>query len=181
MIPSVTVGGVRVRFSLLFPAMLALLCSWKQGELTAWCLLAAVMHECGHLIVLLLLRHRPQEIRFSAFGMCLLLENTPLRFRHHLLVSLGGPLVNLLTAGTLLLCGGNADLIGIHLLLGCFNLLPIWPLDGGQCLPAGKVRTVVSTVCLTLLSVLSILLIFAGNISLCVVCLYLWSRLYDNG
>lgn len=174
MTPSCTVGGIRIRFSLLFPAMLALLCSNQQGAMTARCLLAAVMHECGHLLMLLLLGSKPREIRFSAFGMCLQLADSPLSQGKHLLVSLGGPLVNLLTAGLLWLLHGNADWMAIHLLLGGFNLLPIYPLDGGQCLPEGRGRTLVSAIFLAILSLLSLVLTVYGNISLSVVCLYLW-------
>lgn len=174
MTPVGTVGGVRIRFSLLFPAMLALLCSLQHGKMTAWCLLAAVMHECGHLLMLLLLNSKPREIRFSAFGMCLQLTDAPMPHRNAVLVALGGPLVNLLTAALLWCLRGHTDWMAIHLLLGSFNLLPIHPLDGGQCLPEGRGRRLVSAVFLVALSLLSLILTAYGNISLSVVCLYLW-------
>ncbi len=174
MTPTCTVAGIRIRFSLLFPAMLALLCSLRQGKMTAWCLLAAVMHEAGHLLLLLMLGGKPREIRFSAFGMCLQLADAPMPHRNHIFVSLGGPLVNLLTAALLWRFRGNADWMLIHLLLGGFNLLPIHPLDGGQCLPEGRGRMLVSVIFLSLLSLLSLTLAAYGNVSLAVVCLYLW-------
>lgn len=174
MTPTARIGNVRVSFSLLFPAMLALLCSLQQGRLTAWCLLAAVMHECGHLLMLCLLGNRPREIRFSAFGMCLVLGDTPMRRRHHIVTALGGPLVNLLTAAILTTVGGDRDILAIHLLLGLFNLLPIYPLDGGQCLSEGWSRRLVSYIVLSLLTVLAVYMVVQGNISLIVVTLYLW-------
>ncbi|MBQ3133515.1 MAG: hypothetical protein IJC17_04475 [Clostridia bacterium] len=176
MTPGWTIAGVRVRFSLLFPAMLTLLCSMQSGRLTAWCLLAAVMHECGHLVALCCIRNKPREIHFSAFGMCLLLNDMPMRTRQQIAVALGGPAVNLVTAGVLYAFAGGSDLCGIHLLLGLINLLPIWPLDGGQCLPQGKISTVVSVCFLCAISGLGILLAIWGNVSLAAVCAYLWFR-----
>lgn len=176
MIPSITVGGIRVRFSLLFPAMLTVLCMQSGGQLTAICLLAAVMHECGHLVVLCCVRNRPKEIRFSAFGMCLLLQETPMRYRQQVLVALGGPAVNLLTAGFLFAVAGVSDAAGIHLLLGLVNLLPIWPLDGGQCLPASRVSEVISCGFLAILTAFAIYVATIGNVSLLAVSGYLWFR-----
>lgn len=176
MIPSVKLGGINVRFSLLFPAMLTVLCMQSGGHLTAVCLLAAVMHECGHLLALCCARNRPKEIQFSAFGMCLLLNETPMRHRQQVLVALGGPAVNLLTAGLLFPIVGWSDTMGIHLLLGMMNLLPIWPLDGGQCLPVSRVSEIISCAFLAALTALSVYVAAIGNISLLVVSGYLWFR-----
>ena len=176
MIPSIQLGGIKVKFSLLFPAMRTVLCMQSGGQLTAICLLAAVMHECGHLIVLGCVRNRPKEIRFSAFGMCLLLQETPMRYRQQVLVALGGPAVNLQTAGFLFVFAGVSDTVGIHLLLGLMNLLPIWPLDGGQCLPSSRISNIISRAFLTVLTAFSLYVATLGNVSLLAVSGYLWFR-----
>ena len=49
----VRIGGVVCRFSLLFPAMVAVAVTLDPSVFSLWCLAASLMHEMGHLIALL--------------------------------------------------------------------------------------------------------------------------------
>ncbi len=129
------IGGVFCRFSLLFPAMVAVAVTLDPSVFSLWCLAASFMHEAGHFIALLAFDCKPQRISIGLFGMRV--EQDPakrLGYRQNALVSLAGPAVNLVTFCILSFFHGNEAAAMVHLVLGVFNLLPIEPLDGGQAL-----------------------------------------------
>ena len=129
------IGGIPCRFSLLFPAMVAVTVTLDSTTLSVWCLTASLMHEMGHFIALLFFDCKPRRISVGLFGMRV--EQDPARrlaYRQDALVSLAGPAVNLVTFCILSLTKGNEAAALVHLTLGAFNLLPIEPLDGGQVL-----------------------------------------------
>lgn len=129
------IGGVPCRFSLLFPAMVAVAVTLDPSVFSLWCLAASFMHEAGHFTALLAFDCKPQRISVGLFGMRV--EQDPakrLGYRQNALVSLAGPAVNLVTFCILSFFHGNEAAALVHLTLGVFNLLPIEPLDGGQAL-----------------------------------------------
>lgn len=99
-------------------------------------LLAAALHEGGHLLAARWRGVPVRELSMTAFG-CILdfVDEALVRDRDLLWIAAAGPLCNLLFA---LLCvtpwvgrWRGAALFGAeHLLLALFNLLPVFPLDG---------------------------------------------------
>lgn len=129
------IRGIPCRFSLLFPAMVAVSVTLDPSTLTVWCLAASLMHETGHFIALLFFDCKPRRISLGLFGMRVEQDPTKrLGYRQDALVSLAGPAVNLVTFCILSFTRGNEAAALVHLTLGVFNLLPIEPLDGGQVL-----------------------------------------------
>ncbi len=99
-----------------------------------WTLPAAILHELGHLGALWLVDGRVTGLRLSALGAELRLDG-PLSYRQELPVALAGPLVSV--AAALLAAGMHGYLFaGLSLALGLFNLLPVYPLDGGRAVRA---------------------------------------------
>lgn len=115
-----------------FPAFLAVLWYFDGGRVF-WSFLAAIaVHELAHAAVLLLLGG---EVRGLRLGFAQLTLRTGfLSTRTELLATAAGPGVNLLSA--CLLGRAAPRFAAASLLLGAFNLLPVYPLDGGRLLCA---------------------------------------------
>ncbi len=128
---------VSAGFFLLLAAAL-LLSPWT---LTAAVLLAAAMHECGHLAALAIFRVPVLGLRLGASGAVIHAPGAVrLSYGRELAVTLAGPAVNLISAPLLATCSARWGwewgylFAGAHVLLGMYNLLPIPPLDGSRAL-----------------------------------------------
>ena len=104
-------------------------------------LLAAALHECGHLLALRAFHVPIEGLRLSAFGAVLHARGAQrLSYGRELVVTLAGCGMNLvcgvLTAWFSLHYVWVEGFVfaGAHILLCAFNLLPIPPLDGGMAL-----------------------------------------------
>ncbi len=124
-------------FFLLLLASLSL----APWTLTAAVLLAAAMHEGGHLAALAIFHVPVLGLRLGAMGAVIFAPGVNrLSYGRELLVTLAGPMVNLLSAPLLAALSARLGwewgylFAGAHTVLGVYNLLPIPPLDGGRAL-----------------------------------------------
>ncbi len=110
-----------------------------------------VLHELGHSFTALRLGIGVRRILLLPIGGMAEFETIPRRPRDELLVTIAGPAVNFVIAGVLWLVFGlddvdlilngqvSLDVTGFaqlllvwNLVMGCFNLLPVFPMDGGR-------------------------------------------------
>lgn len=165
-----------MRVSVSFWAILAVAAIISPLSVIVSVLLAAAVHECGHLLFLRLLHVPIEGLRLSALGAEIFARGTQrLSYGGELLVTLAGPAVNLLTAVIFAQISlhtqwlGGYLFAGANVVLGAYNLLPILPLDGGRILylviafffgpmVGDAVAAVVGTACALSLLVLGIYL-----------------------
>ncbi len=127
----------------LFPALVIFcLLTGRTGVLIS--ILCLLLHECGHLLLLILFRRTPAQISLTPFGGMMELPEEGLPPLQAFLIAMAGPLFSLLgcclaLAGLrfqFLPIGFSANFFRTNLLLALFNLLPVLPLDGGRMVQA---------------------------------------------
>lgn len=89
-------------------------------------ILCLFIHELGHIFFIIIFKYKIKKLKLSIFGFFLEVDNRKYVFYEDLLLYLGGILFNFL----LMLIYNEPSIIKICLLLICFNLIPIYPLDG---------------------------------------------------
>ncbi|MBF6612512.1 MAG: site-2 protease family protein [Chloroflexi bacterium] len=123
---------------------------WALGLLTALLLFVSVLlHELSHSFVARAMGLPVRDITLFIFGGASNIEREPERARDEFLVAVVGPLTSLALAFLFFVLGQTVtsasqlglstlavlhDLAYINLILGLFNLVPGFPLDGGRVL-----------------------------------------------
>jgi len=100
-----------------------------------------LLHELGHALAARRFGIETEDITLYPIGGVARLERLPRSPGAELVIALAGPAVNVVIAATLALVGGLAGpwadtLMKINVGLVLFNLLPIFPMDGGRVLRA---------------------------------------------
>lgn len=110
------------------------------GDIFCICTLSALLHEFGHYIVATRLGYQMVKIRLMPFGAELFGDTDCFVDRDEIKIALAGPFVNMCIC-ILCLCGWwispdsyriTYPIFANNIVMGIFNLLPIFPLDGGR-------------------------------------------------
>ena len=136
---SFRIFGVNFEFSVPFAVLLAFLLVTDSTGLMSASLLAVALHEIGHLFAMLITKCQPTKIKCGLSGI-LISGNSYCTQKQTLLISVSGPLMNLLLTAVFLGFGVVFDsymlcvFSAVQFLVGAVNLLPIDGLDGGDIL-----------------------------------------------
>ena len=114
-------------------AFLCAYCVFDPRGTFLWFLFSVVCHEIGHLLAMRIMGIPVLGIRGTLGGLEILAP--PLTYKQEIPVALSGPLMNLLLFDLTRRIYPLMSLMNGVLLL--YNLLPIYPLDGGRALRAG--------------------------------------------
>lgn len=111
--------------------------------------IVVLLHEMAHYMVARLLGYKLNHMVFMPYGIGIGGENVRFQNKHEIMIALAGPCMNFLLAiGTMalwwwvpIMYSYTKLFVTINLVLGIFNLLPFYPLDGGRVLYALTVFT----------------------------------------
>ena len=178
----------------------------KQIEFYAILMIYAVIHELGHLFWGLILKLKPEAFSITPFGLQISFKTEPNLYNtkikngtklclKRMSLALAGPLTNFIIALILIILNNielykNSIFFGevaiyANILIGIFNLIPIYPLDGGRILKEiisirsgikksyyyiNKISNI-TMICLMFIS--SILLLCIDNIAILIILVYL--------
>ena len=174
-----------------------------QIKLYAILMLFALIHELGHLLAGVLLKFKPNKLEIMPYGLSVgfnikcedynrKIKKANMLAVKRLIIAAAGPLTNLIIIVMNLLF--NIDFLGIqreiiiysNILIGLFNLIPIYPLDGGRILKeiihiicglekSYRYTNLVSRVTVCLFTfICSIAIIYIRNIGVVIILSYLW-------
>lgn len=173
----------------------------RQIEIYVTIIIFAIFHEFGHLLAGLAMGMKPEKVELMPYGLSISFRLTPgdynktilkgnLLVLKKILVALAGPITNLV-----IICISINVEVGIfsklmiiysNLLLILFNLIPLYPLDGGKILKGilhiflGKKKAEkyinYSSFCILIIItfVASIAVFYMKNISIFLITIFLW-------
>lgn len=126
----INLWGLHIRISFSFVVLFTLIfINYKLADYLLW-IPATLIHESGHLIMMIIFRNKPSEISVSAFDIRIISKNRYTnRLTEDILVVTAGPLLNILI---FMIFFQIRKFSYVNLFIGLFNLLPSSSLDGGQ-------------------------------------------------
>ena len=171
-----------------------------QIEMYAWVMLFAFIHELGHMLAGIILKLKPKSLSLMPFGISITFEAYGYKNLieiKKILLAFAGPFINfviIIIALTLHIQENIKEMIIYsNLLIAIFNLIPLYPLDGGRILKgiikikktemeADKIINNISNyITITLTVISSIAILYFKNLAILFILAYLWIiRIKEN-
>jgi Zn-dependent protease len=156
------IRGIRISLHWTFALMLVYVCNegwkvegmpgllWSAGTFLAF-FTCVVLHELGHSLTAMRFGVNVRRILLMPIGGMAEFDRIPRKPSQELLITIAGPAVNFAIAGILWFIVphgpddnmASASLVELgqtlfrwNLIMGCFNLIPAFPMDGGRILRA---------------------------------------------
>ena len=165
----------------------------KQIEIYATLMIFATIHELAHIIMGIALGLKPKTLKIMPFGLSICFESNKKSTAVKICIALAGPVINLVLALLFYILKINfwsittETIIYANILLALFNLIPIYPLDGGRIIKyilekfqkkdiAITLTDEISYFTIIVLTIIgSIIILYYKNIAIVLILLYLWT------
>lgn len=132
------VFGIKTEFHFSYFLLVGVLCLFGHCLLAAASTGFSFLHELAHGAAAKKLGYTPEKISAGLFGGILHLRESVIKPKDQLLIHLAGPFFNVICAAVLFFIYiyepqiWIMELITANIILGLFNLMPFYPLDGGK-------------------------------------------------
>lgn len=175
----------------------------RQIEIYGILMLFAILHELGHMVAGILLGFKPRSLEIMPFGLAVSFESkiedcnkkikkANMQTVKKIIIAASGVIINLIFV--LVFSVFDISLFGIekqlilysNILIAIFNLIPIYPLDGGRIIDsllhvmygkkeASRYTNMISNITITILTAItSIAILYFKNIAILFILIYLW-------
>ena len=182
---------MRVRIDLKILIFLIIFYFTNQIRIYLILMLFCIFHEIGHILVGLILKMKPERLEIMPFGLAIsFYTNFNTTKIKEIFVALAGPIVSLI----LVIMSRYIqfkfitiqEAIYSNILILLFNLIPIYPLDGGRIIKgilhiklgeefAEELVEKISKITLIILTVISSIgVYYYKNIAIFLICIFLW-------
>ena len=151
-----------------------------------------LLHELGHLVTGITIGLKVKKINIHISGLSVEFENYgKQRNANKIVVDIAGPLINII-ALVIAIIIKQEEIAYINLLLAIVNLLPIYPLDGGQILRTllrkrftyketiNFIESISQYTLIILTAIASCYLLIGKNIGIFIANLYLWTIIFKE-
>ena len=194
---------MKIRLHLKIFIFIAIFIVTRQIEVYASLMLFATLHELGHMVAGILLGFKPNSIEIMPVGLCIAFEseidnynkkvkNGTLLTLKKLIIATSGSIVNLMFIVLFTIFDFNFFnidrelIVYSNILIAIFNLIPIYPLDGGRIAKgilhilygrkeAYEYINKISNICICVLTaVSSIAILYWKNVAILIILAYLW-------
>jgi stage IV sporulation protein FB len=175
----------------------------KQIQIYAILMFFAFCHEMGHLLCGVIVGLKPKSLKIMPLGLCVEFSVLPKEYNKKtikanqfqikkIFIAMAGPITNIVIIFVTLLFKNMIDntmfmeIICTNMLIALFNLLPIYPLDGGRIIKSciyiicGRKKAInctyyiSNTAMIIITSISSIAIYYYKNIAILFIIMYLW-------
>ena len=200
---------MRIRLHLKIFLFIIIFIITKQIEIYGLLMMFATLHELGHMITGIILGFKPNKIDILPYGLSIYFEEkvdncskkigkSTFFSIKKLIIALNGPLTNVFFIILFYVFQVNIfgfsreNIIYANILIGMFNLLPIYPLDGGRILnyilqifweeekTYDYIYKISYAVVVILTAISSIAILYLKNIAIIIIIFYLWYLIFKN-
>lgn len=176
---------IKIRINLEIILFIIIFIITKQINIYATFIIFTLIHEISHAVAGMLLGLKLEKFEIMPFGFKINFEQNQERIKK-LLIILAGPLINFIIMIFAIILRWDTDIIYSNLIIAIFNLIPIYPLDGGRILKlilglnnnlkeTNRIVNKVSNITIIILTgITSIIVLYINNIAFVFVLVYLW-------
>lgn len=189
----IKLSETEVRLDVSFVLVSTLMLIFCEEKIVLISVFSAMLHECGHLVMMYLCKEKPQKVVFGAFGVRIeKYAFSGVSYTKEILIAFGGIIVNLaLFAVSLLIYGFTQNIFAlyagiINVFIAIMNMIPVKALDLGRAINcfllmrksedrAEKISDIISLIFCIVFLVFTVFycICVKVNISLIAVCIYL--------